>query len=184
MDRAESKVNTGNYFTLLVVVKFRAEDDLVGGNGRLDGVALEASRKDDSAYGRAGQEIAHFIGGGFPVGDSGETEVISWPLFAIAEVLGLGNFDHLSLSSKLGLRSKVWHSLENVFGQRSDIVKDFTFTIDGVFHGFVDSSVLVVLRNHVKLGADEVLALCVDLELTHNGADDVNFPDRNILADD
>jgi len=181
---AESKVDAGDYFTLLVVVKFRAEDDLVGGDGRLDGVALEASGKDDSAHGGARQEVAHIVGGGFPVGDSGESEVISWPLFAVAEVLGLDDVDHFSLSGKLGLGSKVGHALKGVFRQRSDIVKDFTFAIDGVFHGLVNSSVLIVLRNHVKLGADEVLALCVDLELTHNGADDVDFPDWNILVDD
>lgn len=54
MDRAESKVDTGDYFTFLVVVEFRAEDNFVGGDGRLDGVTLEASRKDHSADGGAG----------------------------------------------------------------------------------------------------------------------------------
>lgn len=165
---AKSKVDAGDNFTLLVVVKFRAEDNLVGGDGGLDGVALKASGKDNSADGRAGQEVAHIVAGGFPVGDSGKSKVVSGPLFAVAEVLALDDVDHLTLSCKLGLRSEVGHTLEGVFGQRSDVVKDFTFAIDGVFHNLVNSGVLVVLRNHVKLGADKVLALCVDLELTHN----------------
>lgn len=113
--------------------------------------------------------------------------MVSGSLLAVAEVLGFDNVDHFSLSGKLGLGSKVGHTLEGVFRQRSDIVKSFTLAIDGVFHDFVDSSVLVlliVLRNHVKLGADKVLSLGINLELRHNGTDDVDFPDWNILAND
>lgn len=111
--------------------------------------------------------------------------MVSRPLLTVAVVLGFDDVDHFSLSGKLRLGSKVGHTYESVFRQRGDIVKSFTFAIDGVFHDLVDSSVLVVLlRNHVKLGADDVLSLSVNLELRHNGTDDVDFPDRSILADD
>lgn len=144
-DGAEGDVDTGDNFALLVVVQFGAKDDLVGGDGGLDGVALEVSRQNNSADRGPRKEVAHFVGGGFPIGDSGESKVVSRPLFAVAEVLGLDNIDHLALSSELGLRSQLRIALEGVLGQRSDVIENFTFSVNGVFHSLEDCIVLFIL---------------------------------------
>lgn len=67
--------------------------------------------------------------------------------------------------------------------QRFDVVQGFTFSSDGVFHGLEGSERFAVLGFLVETRADFIFGSGVNLELTDNTLDDVQFPGWQVLAD-
>lgn len=81
-------------------------------------------------------------------------------------------------------RSELWTALNDVFGKRRNVVDGLNFSSHGVLHGFVDSVSLLFVREAVDSGFLEVLCLGVNLELTGNSLEDVEFPSGQVLVDD
>lgn len=183
-DRHESEVDAGEDGTLLTVTEFRCKGNNVGSFRGVDGVLFEVTGENNSSDGRAGQEGFHLVGGRFPMGHSSDSVMVSGSLVAVGEVLGLDNVDHGFFFDHFVQRSEVRSTLEDVFRQGGDVVEDFTFAFNGVFHDLVDGgTVVLALGNHVHLRTNDILALGVNLELTDNGLDHIDFPDGYFLAD-
>ncbi|KAK3917679.1 30S ribosomal protein S13 [Frankliniella fusca] len=162
----------------------RAEDDLVGGHGGLDGVALEVAGNNNTADGRAGQELSHVGGGGLDVGLAVEAEVVTRAVLTVAVVLGLDDVDQLTLTAELGHGSELRAALELVLGQGADVVDDLALAGDVVLHGLVHTVDRVVAGLVVDARADDVLGLGVNLQLAHDTLEDVDLPSGHALADD
>lgn len=104
-------------------------------------------------------------------------------VFTTAEVLGFENVDELSVGSlQVGHGGQLRFVLVFFLFQRLDVVQGLGFTGDGVFHGLEGTKVFAVLGFLVQTRANFILSSGVDLQLTGNTLDDVQFPSRSVLV--
>lgn len=62
--------------------------------------------------------MSHLVTGGFPVGQTGDTKVVSRTFLALAVVGSLDNIDELSILTEVGERNQPGFGLEGDFWQR------------------------------------------------------------------
>jgi hypothetical protein len=111
--------------------------------------------------------------------------VIANALVAVAEVLGLDDVEDLAVTLDVRHGHQLGPVLHDPTGQGRDVVKSLALTVDGVFHGLEEGLLQVELGQVlvVLVLLHSVLALDVHLELGGNALEDVDLPDRQVLAD-
>lgn len=183
--RNQSGVQAADDHAFFFGVQSWAKYDFVDGDGRLNGhFMFQVTAEDGSAYGRPQEPISHFVGVGFPASFRCESEVVRRKVVVVAVVLGLDDFDEFFAAlEKVWFGCEPWLALQDVFGKRVDVVQCFEFTGDGFFHDLVGGEVGAI-GLLVDGAVDDVGAVEVQLELTHNGFVQVSLPVGHAGRDD
>lgn len=184
LDFDEGDVQLADDESLVAAAWSWFQDDLVGGDRRLDGVALEVSGQDDAADGGFQEEVSHLSGSWLHTLHVMKTVVVFDALITVAVVSGLDNFDDLSVSLQVWERDEFGLAGDDVLWELVDVVEGFAFAGDGVFHGLVHTVIGVVLGVTVESALDGVFSLDIDLDLGDHALEHIGFPVGGSLLDD
>lgn len=114
-----------------------------------------------------------------------DAEMIAEIIVAVAEVCGLDDLNEVLIVSLL----EMWHRCpfgiggDLIVGNFRDRVHCLAFAADRWFHGLVVGGICLWIGQLIATALDQVLCLCIDLELRDNSLDDVGFVIADVLIE-